>query len=228
VPASELNLGKNSFGKTSAAAVLYTKKSYHSTAVPMKLAKATCRMDLRSPLRAVENGIVRSRKYRMPPEIVLRFSTLLSLAAPNQRMHAAGARAISKAAARRNPTLRAGRSESKSGYQLIREGLLTGMKGGGRGGNPGRDPLVNSPTKIAFATVRGCDQLSRFTKNSGATQACKNLVDVFDRHDFKQNSFAPRTRHPRRSLPDGSTQRMSGLHDRLDGLRIGRQTSLED
>jgi hypothetical protein len=97
----------------------------------------------------------------------------LSLAAPNQRMHAAGARAISKAAARGNPTLRAGRSEGKSGYQLIREGLLTGMKGGGRGGNPGRDPLVNSPTKIAFATVRGCDQLSRFTKTPAPPKRVK-------------------------------------------------------
>jgi hypothetical protein len=69
----------------------------------------------------------------------------LSLAAPNQRMHAAGARAISKAAARGNPTLPAGRSESKSGYQLIREGLLTGMKGGGRGPRPHHSTLVGPP-----------------------------------------------------------------------------------
>ena len=36
-----------SFGNTSAAAVPYTKKSYHSMAVPIKLAKATRRIDLR-------------------------------------------------------------------------------------------------------------------------------------------------------------------------------------
>lgn len=36
-----LNSGKKSDGKTSEAAVPYKKKSYHSIAVPIKLAKAT-------------------------------------------------------------------------------------------------------------------------------------------------------------------------------------------
>jgi hypothetical protein len=45
VPAKRLNCGKKSFGKITAEAVPYTKKSYHSTAVPIKLASATRRID---------------------------------------------------------------------------------------------------------------------------------------------------------------------------------------
>jgi len=41
VPISGSAFGKNSLLKTSAAAVPYRKKSYHSIAVPMKLASAT-------------------------------------------------------------------------------------------------------------------------------------------------------------------------------------------
>jgi hypothetical protein len=36
--------------KTSAAAVPYRKKTYHSIAVPIKVAKATCRIDARCPI----------------------------------------------------------------------------------------------------------------------------------------------------------------------------------
>jgi hypothetical protein len=54
-------------------------------------------------------------------------------------------------------------------------------------------------------------------KDSGATQACKHLVDVFDRHDFKQNLLAPGLDILGGHFRDGPTQRMSGLHDRLDG-----------
>src|ERR687898_277747 len=43
-PAVSENSGKNSAGKTSEAAVPYKKKSYHSMAVPIKLAKATFRI----------------------------------------------------------------------------------------------------------------------------------------------------------------------------------------
>ena len=66
VPASELKWGKNSLGNTSAAAVPYKKKSYHSTAVPMKLAKATCRMDLRCPTADRSNAVAVTRhNHRM-------------------------------------------------------------------------------------------------------------------------------------------------------------------
>jgi hypothetical protein len=41
VPAAGLNVGKNCALKISAAAAPKRKKSYHSTAVPMKLANAT-------------------------------------------------------------------------------------------------------------------------------------------------------------------------------------------
>jgi hypothetical protein len=43
------SLGKKSGPKTSAAAVPYKKKSYHSTVVPIKLASATCVIEVRSP-----------------------------------------------------------------------------------------------------------------------------------------------------------------------------------
>src|SRR5215210_698791 len=43
VPISGLEPGKNSSPKTSAAAVPYKKKSYHSIVVPMKLAATTLR-----------------------------------------------------------------------------------------------------------------------------------------------------------------------------------------
>ena len=45
VPASGANVGKNIWLKTSAAAVPYRKKSYHSMVVPAKLASATRRID---------------------------------------------------------------------------------------------------------------------------------------------------------------------------------------
>src|SRR5215203_1464366 len=55
VPAVELNSGKNSSPKISAAAVPYRKKSYHSIAVPIKLASATCRIELICPSRSPPN-----------------------------------------------------------------------------------------------------------------------------------------------------------------------------
>src|SRR5215203_4520467 len=45
LPAVSLNSGKKSAGKMSAAAVPYRKKSYHSIAVPIKLATATWRIE---------------------------------------------------------------------------------------------------------------------------------------------------------------------------------------
>src|SRR4051812_48294710 len=48
VPAYALESGKNSFGKTSAAAVPYRKKSYHSIDVPITLEKSARRTCLRS------------------------------------------------------------------------------------------------------------------------------------------------------------------------------------
>src|SRR5215217_5137125 len=45
LPAVSLNSGKKSAGKMSAAAVPYRKKSYHSIAVPIKLAAATWRIE---------------------------------------------------------------------------------------------------------------------------------------------------------------------------------------
>src|SRR2546421_11408423 len=45
VPTNGSNVGKNSLLNTSAAAVLYRKKSYHSIVVPMRLASATRRID---------------------------------------------------------------------------------------------------------------------------------------------------------------------------------------
>src|SRR5215212_3799017 len=45
LPAVSLNSGKKSAGKMSAAAVPYRKKSYHSMAVPIKLATATWRIE---------------------------------------------------------------------------------------------------------------------------------------------------------------------------------------
>jgi FtsP/CotA-like multicopper oxidase with cupredoxin domain len=50
VPTSGSASGKKSSLKTSAAAVPYRKKSYHSIVVPMKLAVATLRIDRVSPL----------------------------------------------------------------------------------------------------------------------------------------------------------------------------------
>src|ERR671916_1042056 len=49
VPPSGVASGKKSAPKTSAAAVPYRKKSYHSIAVPIKLARATCRIELVCP-----------------------------------------------------------------------------------------------------------------------------------------------------------------------------------
>jgi len=45
VPTSGSKLGKNSLLNTSAAAVPYTKKSYHSSDVPIRLATITRRVD---------------------------------------------------------------------------------------------------------------------------------------------------------------------------------------
>ena len=45
MPISGSDSGKNSSPKTSAAAVPYRKKSYHSMVVPMKLAVATFLID---------------------------------------------------------------------------------------------------------------------------------------------------------------------------------------
>jgi hypothetical protein len=47
VPTSGSKVGKNSLLKTSAELVPYRKKSYHSVVVPMKLASATCPLDVR-------------------------------------------------------------------------------------------------------------------------------------------------------------------------------------
>src|SRR6185436_1783380 len=52
VPIVGDTLGKNSLSKTSAAAVPYKKKSYHSMVVPMKLARATWRNDWVVPWRS--------------------------------------------------------------------------------------------------------------------------------------------------------------------------------
>src|SRR5206468_12339006 len=49
VPASGSKVGKNSRLKINAAAVPYRKKSYHSIAVPMKLATATCTIEVLCP-----------------------------------------------------------------------------------------------------------------------------------------------------------------------------------
>src|SRR5918997_4389987 len=49
VPPSGVASGKKSAPKTRAAAVPYRKKSYHSIAVPIKLARATCRIELVCP-----------------------------------------------------------------------------------------------------------------------------------------------------------------------------------
>ena len=54
VPTSGSTVGKNSLLKTSAAAVPYRKKSYHSIVVPMKLARMIGRIDRRSPRSAVD------------------------------------------------------------------------------------------------------------------------------------------------------------------------------
>src|SRR6186997_3317341 len=54
VPITGSTFGKNSRLKTSAAAVPYRKKSYHSIVVPMKLARMIGRIDRRSPRSAVD------------------------------------------------------------------------------------------------------------------------------------------------------------------------------
>src|SRR5215212_7456758 len=60
LPAVSLNSGKKSAGKMSAAAVPYRKKSYHSMAVPIKLATATWRIEDVCPSYSPPNLSTRS------------------------------------------------------------------------------------------------------------------------------------------------------------------------
>src|ERR671916_662465 len=67
VPPSGVASGKKSAPKTSAAAVPYRKKSYHSIAVPIKLARATCQIELVCPspsppiLSMISSHVIRHR-----------------------------------------------------------------------------------------------------------------------------------------------------------------------